>query len=884
MHFLRSIVNRRSSIVILSSCLFLFTIHLSLFTTPVQAYDPPSPQPCQNAKTTQQLTDNYITDENGEPPPGLSFDVEKTGSIGDTFSQKFDVVYQVDFSKLQSIFGRANSNYLEGKYQDEEHRTDSIFGLSKSDFNKYHGAAQKAIPKSIVDQAKIKYVQYILENSTLPEASSTYTDTDGQNPKRIFDLYNDFTKLPSPPASQEDRTDWLNSWGKYWEKIPTAYREFYNGYLNFSVAESDTFIRWAQGNLTQTDREKLENASGGAQIGDVSCLPLARDPIRFVMPEFARTVGVSDQLNQAVVPCSAQSFRHAPQGNEKQDDCGSKSQQTSQNSQDGNLLSKVITLCKKILATPEDIVRKFKDATKTSLRFINPIKEAFAQSEPCLVKLDLKGKEGSAPFCALPDGQLQNGDQCIDKPSENKLDKNNTNVICNFKVSYTATFKIDPNSPQWNSCTQEGASYKCTTKVRIFPNFRIPFLAEIWNNTTYSEKQGGTYSNQKTGRPGIYSMFTPKTIFEPFISKESFTALQNECKGNTPEELLENQACTTLMDLYSQVVNQFPNVTDGTCVDTANNAAKLGACFGPYFSRFPSKSQPGESKTETGIQKERFIGGADCNKFVARDLSLKPLVLQQYQGISGIAKECVLQTSNVQVTGPVDIGNPPPSGTADCGSASSFSQLLPNPVPQSVGAVSPSQLSLLDSGDVVMAAKNAAQITGTPCELLVGLHYVEANWGNGSFISGRPIGAAETDISLPSDCTSAGGTFAGNGCVFSSLEQTAIYAGFLIQVKVSYLTIPSEQRPPKNFEEMIGAMSYYNGGGNHNCGWGTAYAGPCPPPTGIDDPYALSHFDNQYATMFLIYCGDLQLCNPPEPFNRDGAATAAKEFYLKNKM
>ena len=88
-------------------------------------------------------------------------------------------------------------------------------------------------------------------------------------------------------------------------------------------------------------------------------------------------------------------------------------------------------------------------------------------------------------------------------------------------------------------------------------------------------------------------------------------------------------------------------------------------------------------------------------------------------------------------------------------------------------------------------------------------------------------------------------------------------------------------RPPVNFVEMIGAMSLYNGGGNANCGEPVPYTGPCPPPIGIDDPYAVSHFDSDHTTMYLIYCDRGVRCAPPQLFTRDGAATAAKEYYLR---
>lgn len=225
----------------------------------------------------------------------------------------------------------------------------------------------------------------------------------------------------------------------------------------------------------------------------------------------------------------------------------------------------------------------------------------------------------------------------------------------------------------------------------------------------------------------------------------------------------------------------------------------------------------------------------------------------------------------------VTVGNPP---LPNCGQSSSFSTLLPNPIPQSVNPVSPGSFATLISGDVVNVAKIASAQTGVPCEMLVGIHYVEAGWSDkGSFISGRPIGAVETDIGEALYCTGLGGTFSGGGCVFSSLQQTAVASANIVLNKMQALT--GQRKPPANFEEMIGAMELYNGPGNANCKASVPYNGPCPPPRGTDNPYALGHFDIAHKDMFLIYCGDNDPCKVLTPFISDGAATAAKEFFLK---
>lgn len=218
----------------------------------------------------------------------------------------------------------------------------------------------------------------------------------------------------------------------------------------------------------------------------------------------------------------------------------------------------------------------------------------------------------------------------------------------------------------------------------------------------------------------------------------------------------------------------------------------------------------------------------------------------------------------------------------NCATSSGFSNLLPNPIPPSAGAVSPSIFSRLNAGQVVPAAVYGAQKSGVSCELLVGIDYVEASWyDDGSFISGRKIGDPEPDVPSAGSCTAYGGSWTASGCVFSSLQDTAYYAGDVIKDKMSSPRLGYGWRPPANYNEMVGAMSLYNGGGNANCGEPVPYSGPCPPPLGIDDPYAVSHFDSQHSSMYLIYCADRTKCTTPNPFTRDGAATAAKEYYLR---
>src|SRR3989344_4126362 len=111
------IVNRPSSIVFV--LVFLFTIHYSLLTSAVKAAEQPNPQPCQNAKFDEdKLTDNWLTQDDGAPY------ITVTKPFDD---QPVLFSFDVDFSKLSALFGPANSNYLEGNFQNKDPTTYSEF-------------------------------------------------------------------------------------------------------------------------------------------------------------------------------------------------------------------------------------------------------------------------------------------------------------------------------------------------------------------------------------------------------------------------------------------------------------------------------------------------------------------------------------------------------------------------------------------------------------------------------------------------------------------------------------------------------------------------------------------------------------------------------------
>lgn len=207
-----------------------------------------------------------------------------------------------------------------------------------------------------------------------------------------------------------------------------------------------------------------------------------------------------------------------------------------------------------------------------------------------------------------------------------------------------------------------------------------------------------------------------------------------------------------------------------------------------------------------------------------------------------------------------DLEPPVPTGQCD---GVAFGQLIEgsnyrDPIPQADSAFNSSQ-SLL-TPDLINVYAAAAQETGVPCEILAGIHYVEADLNpNGSLISGRAIGSPEPD--------------AGNQ-TFSTLLDTAIYAGHELINKANHNL--------KEVEDVILALSRYNGGGNSNCQAGYPYPIPytgCPALfEGEDDIYPMNWIDDKHSTMYLLYCADLTACEPAV-WERMGALTFAVEMY-----
>jgi hypothetical protein len=164
--------------------------------------------------------------------------------------------------------------------------------------------------------------------------------------------------------------------------------------------------------------------------------------------------------------------------------------------------------------------------------------------------------------------------------------------------------------------------------------------------------------------------------------------------------------------------------------------------------------------------------------------------------------------------------------------------------------------------------------TGVPCEILLGIHFME---GNNQPDQSLQDGAA-IDITL--------------------LNKSARDAGKSLELAMTNFC--GAALDTASFEDYICALSYYNGGGgNSQCddmSLSTYDASLCPPLFfGEDDPYAvnwLTYQERDHTDMSLIFpldgvkadafcagsCPGYDLCNlcpPPIPFERPGAMTVA---------
>lgn len=240
----------------------------------------------------------------------------------------------------------------------------------------------------------------------------------------------------------------------------------------------------------------------------------------------------------------------------------------------------------------------------------------------------------------------------------------------------------------------------------------------------------------------------------------------------------------------------------------------------------------------------------------------------------------IIELLNIFLNFGNSIGNTPASNAnlspVSPGSPSPIAVFFPNPLlPISNNVNTAEKNAVLNCLKKRSIYQQAGSATGLPWQIIATIHSLEAGCGSGSLVSGRAIGKNEPDIGK--NC-STGRTGPGipivlpdGGCGFASLLDSAIYAGSHLKGKIG--------KTPENFEELVKAFSYYNGGGNANCGRVSVYTN-CPPLfQGEDDIYPMNWFDRRHDLMYLVYCADRVKCNPPRPYLRSGGMTVLRILF-----
>ncbi len=581
---------------------------------------PPKPEACSNAVQTDNLTDHYITDDKGNPQdPNFTFTIKGTGAPGSTVTAVTDppnkqFTFTLDMSKLQAIFADNNSNYTEGRYQDPNHQQAPLTSVTTEDRDNFFGPNQKAGSKVLTNQLRVKYVNYVYNKPTLAESTSIITDVNGLNPHTIYDMVQKWG-APNP-----DSANFQSTWGPYWVKIPTAYNEYYEGKLEFKVGVGSDMIT------------QIKN-------GGTCPVPFdSRPPITFIMPDTFRAAATTGITNMMLAPKIAQSTQN-----------NLILQASTQGTQ--NVLAKIIKRCV-FLASQNPLTKALKKVVSyLQIENIHPIKNAYAASDPTCVKVLGNGRSGTAPYCAVPAGQLPAGTCSQPNANDpNQLDPQNTNVVCNITFTFSKQMDLPTSgNGQWDSCAITAGIETCTATVSVWPVFRIPWIGEIWNHTLASdtaENIDGPNSIQKTGRPGVYAFFTPNLVLQSANQGQQdplaahLQDLLDQCKAGDCSGLL-NWANLPESDNFPQIKK---------CVeDNLLNLPALKTCASLMAESIISgltKKLPGQVGgaslgvstsnvlgDTTGEGKQPLIGSTDCFKMFVRDMALKPLVLQHYQNI-----------------------------------------------------------------------------------------------------------------------------------------------------------------------------------------------------------------------------------------------------------
>lgn len=601
----------------------------------------PDPQPCSNAVSTDNLTDHYITAANGNPP--YTVPIHGSGAPGSTVtvSAASSITYTLDLSKLQAIFADTNSNFNEGAYQNQDHQQAPLISLDTQNRDNFFGPVQKAGPKVLTDQLRTQYVNYVYNKPTLAESANTITDASGQNPQTIYDMVKKWG-IPQPGSASFEST-----WGKYWVKIPTAYNEYYEGKLEFKAAV---------GNDMTT---KVKNGELCPMSFD------SRPPITFIMPQSFRAAATTGVTNTLIVPKIAQS----PENNLLL---------TSTQNVRGALAS-IIQRCV-YLASQNPLTKSLKKVISAiHLEDINPVKTVYAQTSVVCVKVLGDGKSGTAPYCALPPGELP-PDTCTQPNTNdpNQLDPSNTNVVCT--ITFTFSTQIDlpaSGNGQWDNCTYSAGTVTCDATVSVWPVFRIPWIGEVWNQTVDSDtSENITGSIQQTGRRGVYAFFTPNLVLQSANQGQldplaaHLQDLLNQCKAG-----VSIGDCSGLLNwANSPESGNFPQIKK--CVeDNLLNLPALKACallMAESIISGLTKKMPGQVGSSlgdsisnvlgasTGEGKQPLIGSTDCLKMFVRDMALKPLVLQKHQNID---TSCIPKPQITTTPAPTPTPTLPPGAT-----------------------------------------------------------------------------------------------------------------------------------------------------------------------------------------------------------------------------
>ena len=307
-----------------------------------------------------------------------------------------------------------------------------------------------------------------------------------------------------------------------------------------------------------------------------------------------------------------------------------------------------------------------------------------------------------------------------------------------------------------------------------------------------------------------------------------------------PPEPTPDQSCTKSIPITVNITTQTPLV-DNIWTRLVSGSASI---FRKIFPKLGGGGGLGEVKDIPATTAVKYTGSLNGNSFPE---SAGQLNFPHIGGISEYFLKGIQTALRPKGFGePISFGTPaPPTSVCD---GSSFEALNPPPSTTSEArSYFQSYISQNLKPELVDVYAQAEQATGVPCEVLAGIHFIEGgNQPNASLQNGGPL--------------------------TGTLLESAIQAGNELKAKVGGQI--------NSWDSVITALSRYNGGGNSNCGMDSRYTGACPPPEGIDDPYATAWIDSGHLNMYLIYCSDYTKCPEPFPFfARPGALTVATEFY-----